>query len=68
MENENKNKINRLTAITFIIILWLMWFAVIGLLSELCNQNYFFWRVLIIWPFTIVNVKVSKIVWKYYNL
>lgn len=66
MKNEGKNS-NTLLAIVIIFTLWLMWFGSIGLLSELCNGKYFWWRTVVICPFTVVNLIVSRIVWNHYR-
>jgi len=42
-----------------------MWLATIGLFSEICNGQYFWYRVLAIWPFTITMTKVIGIILKY---
>ena len=65
--HKNGNDANRLLAVVLIIMLWIMWFASIGLLSELCNGDYFWWRTLAIYPFTMVNIKVSGLVWGHYR-
>ncbi len=63
---EKKNN-DYFTPILIIIMIWIMWFASVGLLSELYNGEYFWLRVLIAYPFSIVNIKVSRLVWNYYN-
>lgn len=76
MKNEEKNlqtgtetaiTYDTLLAVVYIVAIWLMWFASIGLLSELLNGEYYLLRTFIIWPFTIVSFNVSKIVWKHYS-
>jgi hypothetical protein len=66
MKNEGNNS-NTLLATVLIFALWLMHFASVGLLSELCNGNYFWWRIVAMYPFTVVNFKVSRIVWNHYR-
>ena len=61
------NAFYTLLAVVLIVALWLMWFASIGLLSEICNGDYFWWRTLAIYPFTMVNIKVSGLVWRHYR-
>ena len=48
-----------------IIFVVLMWLATIGLFSEIFNGQYFWYRVLAIWPFTIAMTKVIGIISKY---
>lgn len=67
INNENGNDANRLLAVVLIVMLWIMWFASIGLLSELCDGDYFWWRTLAIYSFTMVTIKVSGLVWKHYR-
>ena len=71
LESSNKKKTNNfcntLLAVVLIVALWIMWFASIGLLIELCNGDYFWWRTLAIYPFTMVNIKVSGLVWRHYR-
>ena len=51
---------------TFLIIfVVLMWLATIGLFSELCNGQYFWYRVIATYPFTFTMVKVIGIILKY---
>lgn len=64
---ENKSNAFYTLAVVLIVALWLMWFASIGLLSELCNGDYFWWRILAIYSFTMVNIKVSGLVWRHYR-
>jgi hypothetical protein len=66
MKNKGNNS-NTLLATALIFALWLMWFATIGLLAELCNGNYFWWRAIGMYPFTLVNFKASKIIWNHYR-
>jgi hypothetical protein len=61
------NAFYTLLAVVLIVALWLMWFASIGLLSEICNGDYFWWRTLAMYPFTMVNIKVSGLVWMHYR-
>jgi hypothetical protein len=48
-----------------IIFLVIMWLATIGLFSEICNGQYFWYRVFAIWPFTIAMSKIINIILKY---
>jgi hypothetical protein len=48
-----------------IIFLVIMWLATIGLFSEICNGQYFWYRVFAIWPFTIAMTKIINIILKY---
>jgi hypothetical protein len=51
---------------TFLIIfVVLMYFSTIGLFSEICNGQYFWFRCIAIWPFTIAMVKTIGIIRKY---
>jgi len=66
-QEDKSNELYTLLAVVLISVLWLMWFASIGLLSELCNGDYFWWRTFAIYPFTMVNIKVSGLVWRHYR-
>ena len=48
-----------------IIFVVLMWLATIGLFTEICNGQYFWYRVLAIWPFTIALVRIIAIILNY---
>lgn len=48
-----------------IIFVVLMWLATIGLFTEICNGQYFWYRVLAIWPFTFAMTKIINIILKY---
>lgn len=48
-----------------IILLSIMWFSTIGLLHYICNGQYFWYRVLLTWPFTIAMFKIIDIIIKY---
>lgn len=48
-----------------IIFLVIMWLATIVLFSEICNGQYFWYRVFAIWPFTIAMTKIINIILKY---
>jgi hypothetical protein len=51
---------------TFLIIfVVLMYLSTIGLASELCNGQYFWYRVLATWPFTFATFKIIDIINKY---
>jgi len=67
MKNENNKSYSTFLAVVLIVVLWVMWFALIGLLSKLCDGDYFWWRVFAIYPFTMVNIKVSGLVWRHYR-
>ena len=66
-EETNSNAFYTLLAVVLILALWVMWFASIGLLSELLNGDYFWWRALAICPFAMVNIKVSGLIWMHYR-
>jgi hypothetical protein len=42
-----------------------MWLATIGLFTEICNGQYFWYRCIATWPFTIALVKIIAIVLNY---
>ena len=48
-----------------IIFVVLMWLSTIGLFSEICNGEYFWYRCIATWPFTIALVKIISIILKY---
>ena len=48
---------------TFLIIfVVLMYLSTIGLASELCNGQYFWYRAFATWPFTIALVRIIAII------
>jgi len=63
----NRNAFRRLLAVVLIVGLWIMWYATIGILSALDAEVSFFWRAFAIYPFTLVNIKASGLVWRHYN-
>jgi len=64
---QTSNELYKLLAVMLIVALWIMWFASIGLLSKLLNGEYFWWRALATYPFTMVTIKVSGLVWRHYR-
>lgn len=44
-----------------------MWFSLIGLTSELCDGNYYWWRVLLISPFTYITVEITYLIWNHFK-
>ena len=64
---QTSNELYKLLAVMLIVALWIMWFASIGLLSALLNGEYFWWRALATYPFTMVTIKVSGLVWRHYR-
>ncbi len=66
-DTKQTSNLYKLLAVVLIVALWIMWFASIGLLSELLNGGYFWWRTLAIYPFTMVTIKVSVLVWRHYR-
>jgi len=66
-EERKSNELYTLLAVVLIVALWIMWFASIALLSKLYSGDYFWWRTLATYPFTMVNIKVSGLVWRYYR-
>lgn len=51
---------------TFLIIfVVLMYLSVIGLASELCHGQYFWYRVIATYPFTFATFKIVNIILKY---
>ena len=51
---------------TFLIIfVVLMYLSTIALASEICHQQYFWYRAFAIWPFSLATFKVIGIIRKY---
>ena len=53
--------------ILIIIALWLMWFFTIGCFHYLFDGNYFWYRTILIIPFTIAALKITLIINEYYK-
>ena len=54
-------------AVVLILSIWIMWFATIGLLSEICHGKYFFYRCIFSIPFSFSTITISRIVWQHYR-
>jgi len=60
---QNNNIIHMKTFLIIFVIL--MYFSTIGLFSEICNGEYFWFRCIAIWPFTFSSIRIIDIINKY---
>jgi len=63
METNNKPVL----AALMICAIWIMWFGFIGMVAKLCNYEYFWLRVFLEWPFTILTMWSCSMIWKHHN-
>ena len=65
--NNGNNIFYTLLAIGLIINLWILWFAGTRLINHFFNWDYYLLRVIIIFPLTMTNLKLCKLIWNHYG-
>lgn len=63
-ENNMNNDFNILLGLGIIVSIWLIWFVITRLINNFFNWDYYWLRVIIIYPFTMVTIKLSSLIWK----
>jgi len=68
MNKQNTTKYSRriLLAIMLITVLWMTQFFLTVTLNLLCEGGYFWKIMLLTLPITMVNMKTSGLIWRYY--
>jgi len=64
--NNGNDMFSTLFAVGLIVVFWLIWLGLTRLINHFF-WNYFWWRIISIYLFSVVNITEYKLIWKRYG-